>query len=389
MLLLMVLTVEDREAESQRFLYQTIDIRKFLLRETNYCSGNYVTYANRFFLLRSAEYNALEDRFSIPCSYSYILHNPRNHLYLGKYGEYAPRRYTKSLTFRSEASKVSRHSVETTNLTVAIFREYPHNFFHAMTQWYNVFVLSKILGFDPRTVTVLLLDKSPEVHIDTQWKQMYKRIIKAKDLRTNTQLGDVLFNIAGHESLMYYFSLRRLPYVKDFSDYFMNAFQVSNTKPFSCSNISVTLVLRHDYLMYPGDLSSKRNTERKFQNEAELVRTLHEEFRGHTVRTLVAEELSLQEQLEITSSTDVLIGMHGCVLTQILFLPAHAMVLEMYPIFWERKFFFSSLARWSNIKHDVWQNDVKENEFRENCSTYVSPAILKTYANRVRDHFHC
>ena len=379
---------KSRDAETFRFSYTSIDVSRWLRPGTSYCSGNYVTYSRRFFKLTSAVYDQKRDRFSIPCSYSYPWNNPRHQEYLGLYGEYAPKRYSKRLNFYSaKPHPIQQDGV--TNITVAIFREYPHNFFHAMTQWYNVFLLSKLLKFDPKTITILLLDRGPTVHIDIQWNHLYKRVLKTSHIQQPVYFGNVLFNLAGHESLMYYFNLNQLPFVEEFSKYFMDAFNLSNIKFFSCSNISVTLVLRRDYFMYPGDVASRRNTERKFLNEAELVRTLHEQFPGHDVRTLVAEDLDLKEQLKIMTTTDVLIGMHGCVLSQILFLPPHAMVLEMYPIFWERKMFFSSIARWRNIQHEVWQNDVEEHEVRANCSTFVPIRVFREYAQHVKQTFKC
>lgn len=389
--LMMLFSSEHQSDPAYRFSSQEVDVTTWLKSPNSFCAGNYVTHAQRFFLLRSAVYDPLKDRFIIPCGVSKLWHNPRTASYYSQYGEYAPSRYTKTLMFEDTTSMKTLHGQRdrVSNFTVAIYREYPHNFFHAMSQWYNVFLLSKLLKFDPKSVTILLLDKTPLVHIDRQWEQLYSKSLHVRDLRSALYLGNVLFSIAGHESLLYYFQLERLPFVEEFSKYFMDVFKVSNTKTVSCSNISVTLVLRHDYLMHPGNQSSMRNTERKFQNEAELVRTLKEELPGHNVRTLVAEDLPLKEQLKLTTSTDVLIGMHGCVLSQTLFLPRHAMVLEMYPIFWERKLFFISMSKWRGIRHDVWQNDAEEHEFRANCSTYVPPSVFRDYAKRVKEYFSC
>ena len=44
--------------------------------------------------------------------------------------------------------------------------------------------------------------------------------------------------------------------------------------------------------MHPG---KKRNTERKFKNEMEIIKTTQDEFKGHSVKTFVAEDMSLNE----------------------------------------------------------------------------------------------
>jgi glycoprotein 2-beta-D-xylosyltransferase len=140
--------------------------------------------------------------------------------------------------------------------------------------------------------------------------------------------------------------------------------------------------------MHPGVSNEKRIAERKFKNEDELIAKLKSEFPGHTVQTLIAEDMSLPEQLSMTSKTDILIGMHGCVLSQTFFLPKHAMVLEMFPNFWEIKMFFNSLARWRDIKHQYWKNDDKSNEYA-NHYTYVPLSVIEKFAFRARTHFVC
>jgi len=43
--------------------------------------------------------------------------------------------------------------------------------------------------------------------------------------------------------------------------------------------------------------------------------------------------LSFKQQLEITSNTDIFIGIHGAGLTHLLFLPNWAVLFELYVLF--------------------------------------------------------
>ncbi|XP_045187861.1 EGF domain-specific O-linked N-acetylglucosamine transferase-like [Mercenaria mercenaria] len=378
----MVVQFTNNESKD-RFSMTVLEVSNWYNTRTNFCGGHYTGYGHTFFKLKSTVFDPKKNIFTISCNEWMFLHKPSTYWFNGKY---APSRYSKSLTFNKGHDL--RNILKDENITVVVYREYPHNFYHAMTQWYNIFVLSKLFSFRMKSVNILLLDTGPVVHIDEQWKLLFQQVIKADELNSPMYFKEAIFNIPGHESPMYYFDLIKLPFIEDFSNHVLQNFGIKGKQSFNCKTLTITLVLRRDYYMHPGVSTEKRIAERKFKNEYELLATLRSEFPGHTVQTLIAEEMSLPEQLSLTSNTDILIGMHGCVLTQILFLPKHAMVLEMYPVFWTVQRFFSSISRWRNIKHEYWQNSDKRNEFA-NHYTYVPTSVIHEFAQRARKHFAC
>lgn len=366
-----------------RFSSRVLDLFEWYNSSTTICAGNYTGYGHRFFKLKSAIYDPEKNVFSISCDEWSLIKTPLRYWF---YGDYATLKYTKSLVYRSARDLPMIENYD--NITVVVHREYPHNFYHAMTQWYNIYVLSKLLNFSMKKANILLLDRGPFVHIDSQWKLLFRNVIKASELKSPVYLQNAVFNIPGHESPLYYFDLLKLPFVEEFSEYFLQNFGLKSKHLYNCMNLTITLVMRHDYFLHPGYSSEKRIAERKFKNEAELLSKLKSEFPGHTVRTLIAEDMSLPDQLKLTSNTDILIGMHGCVLTQTLFLPKHALVLEMYPSFWKIQRFFSSIAKWRNIKHEYWQNKDERNEFASHY-TYIPESVISNFAKRARKHFTC
>lgn len=366
-----------------RYSLTVLDVFDWYNSSTTTCAGNYTGYGHLFFTLSNAIFDPEKNLFSISCDEWALVRTPLRYWF---YGNFAPSKFSKSLVFRRNYKLPNIEKYD--NITVVVNREYPHNFYHAMTQWYNIFIMSKLFKFRMKRANILLLDRGLEVHIDVQWKLLFRNVTKASELRAPILLENALFNIPGHESPMYYFDLHKLPFIEDFSEYFLQSFGLKSKESYSCVNLTITLVIRRDYFMHPGVSREKRIAERKFQNENELISYLQYEFPGHTVRTLIAEDTSLPDQLKLTSQTDILIGMHGCVLTHTLFLPKHAMVFEMYPSFWKIQRFFSSIARWRNIKHEYWQNKEKSNEF-PNHYTYVPKSVIHGFAQRARKQYAC
>ncbi|KAL4237482.1 hypothetical protein ACF0H5_002198 [Mactra antiquata] len=371
-------------SQGNRFSSTYLDVSEWFTDRTIYCEGNYVGYAHRYFQLKSTVYDPSRDIFSVQCNNWMYFNSPKWYWFHTEF--YAQGKYTQSLSFVSKPE--TKHPMDIEEVVFIVSRDYPHNFYHAMTQWYNLFILSKSHGIDMKNMTVLLLDRGPKVHLDDQWKLLFRQILKAGDLTQPLLIKNAIFSIAGHESPLFYFNIDRLPFIEEFSSKFLDVFSLRSKNSVNCDKLSITLVFRRDYYMHPEKNEEIRIAERKFKNEDEIISILESEFPGHTLNILKAENMSLPEQLKMTSNTDVLIAMHGCVLTQILFLPKHAMVLEMYPNFWTIQRFFSSIAKWRNVKHQIWQNTNEDNEF-PNHYTYVPPSVIKNFALDVRKHFAC
>ncbi|KAH3888528.1 hypothetical protein DPMN_012564 [Dreissena polymorpha] len=99
---------------------------------------------------------------------------------------------------------------------------------------------------------------------------------------------------------------------------------------------------------------------RKIFNEAEVVETLLKLFPSANIQPILMEALPMKFQLEISSQTDLLIGMHGAGMTHIAFLPKHAAVLELFPkgfkLYRAHSMCFQSLTMWRGMHYDSWEN---------------------------------
>ena len=356
-----------------RFNVKELNIWDWYHNNTVYCGGNYTLYGHRFFKLKYAFFDVSDnDHFSIECRHKHL---PSKEWF---FGNYAPAYHTRNL--RSVDLTKAKNAEFRDNLVIVVNREYPHNFYHAMTQWYNIFALSVFFKFDFRKVDILFLDNSPAVHLDAQWAYLFGNVTKAKYLKKPVIFREAIFSIPGHESPMYYMDQDKMQYVEEFSAKYLETFGLNSNKILDCSNLSIVMGVRHDYYWHPGIL---RNTERKYQNENEILDILRNEFKGHTIRTLIAEDMSLNEQLALTTKADILIGMHGCIMTHAMFMPRHGALFEMYPKYWKPKHFFSAIAKWRGLKYTYWRNEFKWNEFIDHY-TRIPPEVIRNYSRDIK-----
>ena len=376
----------ENEYVIENVIQENLDIFKWVKNNVTYCGGNYTGYDHRFFRLKHALYNPKDDTFSIECIGGNLPEKQYWFWYVGKFGLF---KYSENLRYKDTklASKAVRINYKSP--TVVIFREHAHNFYHAMTQWYGIYLISKVFGYEFTSMNILIIDHVAYNQIDDHWKTLFNNFTHTQDFTTPVLYDDIIFSIAGPESPMNKFYQPDLAYFADFSNMFLKIFGINGRKTLNCSNLVVVLSLRHDYIFHPEvDSKNKRNAERKFKNENELIETLEEEFKGHTVKTLLAENVPLVEQLRLATNTDILISMHGCTLTHTMFLPKHAAIFELYPIFWKFKDFYPTIARWSRIKYDRWRNDDKDNEFHDHY-TRVPPEVFRNYARSIKNRLGC
>ena len=95
----------------------------------------------------------------------------------------------------------------------------------------------------------------------------------------------------------------------------------------------VTLVLRKR--------TPQRNIGRILANEAEIITSLQQLANSKKIRFLAVDlaELTMREQLEITSATDILIGVHGAGLSHSIFLQPEAILIEIHPLYRQHRHF--------------------------------------------------
>lgn len=337
---------------------------------TTFCGGNFIGYGNQFAELHNAKVMPSKPGyFCIPCSYNFPSYNfyeriNPNHL----------NKWVKNLCYMEKEADTVVEIVHET--TMAVYRYEYANIYHQMTDWYNIFTQAMLMGYDPKNLNILFVDRHHRPGIlDKTWDALFKSVTFISDLTHPVVYSKLVWAVISYNSPLLYHQVQKpLPYIEDFRKFFSQRYKIISDKTLNCSKLNITFLWRRDYISHIGNPSGQ--IKRKITNEEELIDSVKGVMRGHVVRGIQLEKLSMTEQIETITSTDILIGMHGAGLTYVLFLPPHAGVLEFFPNDWIIQYpCFKAMANWRQLHYISWTNNDPKEEF--NYSTYLSPSVVQ------------
>jgi glycoprotein 2-beta-D-xylosyltransferase len=257
------------------------------------------------------------------------------------------------------------------------------NFFHAMTDWYNVFLVQRLLGAGaPR---VVLADGHPASSLDAVWSGLFGDVVRIGALGPAAiRLDTLALAPLGYDSPLLAWRARALPLAAEFRRFVLERHGLPGADgPRRPGPLQVTLVRREDYAAHPRNPTGR--VQRKLANEPVLLQVLRT-LADVEVRAVALERLPFGEQLALVAATDVLVGMHGAGLTHALFLPPWAGLVELFPDYFSpRSRHFRRIAEWRGLFYAAWQNRQHARE-RPDHQTEVPPAVvvdaLRRYAYR-------
>ena len=344
------------------------------------CGGNFTGYGNEFAVLRYAKLSKTKE-FSVGCNGKL----PEYKFLYGKEG--TPLNTWVNSLKRLSPQEVSSSNVVVMETTVAVMRYEAHNIYHTMTDWYNVFLITKLLNLDPKKITILFIDDRPPGLMDETWRTLFGKVIRHSDVQSNFMFKTLIWNVLGYESPINFHHLVEIPFVNEFHAFFVSSFGIHKMRTLDCSNITATLIWRRDYETHP-----ERKVEvegglvhRKFKNENEILSEVKSVLSGHTVKSVVLEQMSMKDQLDVFTNTDILIGMHGAGMAHVMFLPPHAAIFELFPNYWGFLIHFKAFSRWRGLKYRGWQNNDKANEF-PGFYTYIPPEVVRSHVQELKDY---
>ncbi|XP_045212680.2 uncharacterized protein LOC123563735 [Mercenaria mercenaria] len=368
-----------------------IDVKSWLKAAYFGCGINFIGYGERFAVLRYAHIDPNTKTFSIPCTerkpdYYFVQGGVKGNILTVKewMKENILNDWMENMTVYSYYYiKKNRMSVIKTP-TFAVNRVEAHNLYHAMCEWYSLFLISYLLNFDPKQVAILFMDDRPPNILDETWDTLFGEITRYNTIPSDNVYKALIWNIYGYESLMNIPTLTRLPYVTEFRNFILDSFKLPQHKSLNCNRLRITVILRRDYRSHP-ELTSGI-VLRKFYNNSEVLGVVQSVFYGHEVRGIYLEYFSMKEQIEMITQTDILVGMHGAGMSHILFLPKHAACFEIFPKYVNYYTFFKAFSRWRRTKYVSWKNQDSDNEFPEfktKIPIHVLVSHLKTLKRRV------
>lgn len=96
-------------------------------------------------------------------------------------------------------------------------------------------------------------------------------------------------------------------------------------------------------------ISRRLAGRRRVLNEEEVTRVLA----AHGVETVCLEEHTFAQQVQLCAEAELIIGMHGAGLANVVFQPVDGRVIELRKFDGNENIFFSELARTLELRHDL------------------------------------
>lgn len=390
--------INANESESAERLHTLEPAIQGYLREASHqCDSQFIGYGHSFAVLRnvvvnprfgqgkrggenisdvigqseSAEYYTLKKGyFVLKCNYSvnYAFH-PKSHL----------NEWIRALDVDNRTREVN---AVTSNgmFAIAVKRFEYANLYHTATDFYNAFLMTKLLNLNPKNVTIFFLDGHPFGALDGTWATLFSGILRAGDIKYEQVFPKMIWSIIGYNSMLNDHQRQSVPRLDEFRLFFLDRHGVQTTKRLDCSNLTLMFLWRRDYLAHPRNPSGL--VSRKIANEDELTEAVKAILPGHKVHGVQLDLLRMKEQLQLVANTDILIGMHGAGLTHALFLPNHAGLVELYPSYWSTaNIHFQTMARWRRLTYFQWQNFDFANERPKRC-TYIPKDVVISLVNK-------
>ncbi|XP_013396478.1 beta-(1,2)-xylosyltransferase [Lingula anatina] len=258
-------------------------------------------------------------------------------------------------------------------MTIIVTRFGYANAYWAIVDMYNAFLLQNFFGKSCTEVKVLLLDSHPWGAFDGMWNTVFGKMLRLTDLHNVTLFKTVVWGMQSNQSPMLRRHMPHLPFVRPFRETMLHRHGVRPQHSQACktSKLNVLFIWRHDYVAHPRNPSGR--VTRKIANEGELLNHLQKTFPSFNISGIQLDKLTIANQLQLVSATDILIAMHGAALAFTVFMTPGSGVIELYPKGHGVSWHFENLARWNGVHYTRWQNVDFDAENQE--ATFIPPAV--------------
>nr|CAX73856.1 glycoprotein 2-beta-D-xylosyltransferase [Schistosoma japonicum] len=273
------------------------------------------------------------------------------------------------------------------------------NLYHTMTDWYNAFLTMKLLNLKPTNIHILIADGHPIGNLDEVWSKLFHNSLSrigAYRLPYRTNLHRAL-PIDNKDGLLHIAKLVLVPYgyasplyvdrpliknmfIEEFRQFIFQSYNINNDEDTCQKRTSIrflpkiVIVSRRDYIAHPRNING--TIHRKITNELELLNKLNQ-LGFQNSKVVCFTDLTMQEQLKLIMSTDILIGMHGAALTYSLLLSNTSCVIELFPNYCcQTSQHFLKLTKLRHIHYTTYYG-LAENDMNGDTS-YIPVDIFKS-----------
>ncbi|XP_045194951.1 uncharacterized protein LOC123550584 [Mercenaria mercenaria] len=290
--------------------------------------------------------------------------------------------WEESLEFLELSSDIP--SVRTEDMvTFAIVRYDYANLYWVMVDLYDIYFLTTFLGLNPNNIHILIVDAHPVSIPDDIWWILFPKVTRIGQASNTVMFKTLVWGLhRGNSPLLKNGDFNMFPLLEEFKHFVLSKTDpLQNLSDINCNNVTVTIVLRRNYVAHARNPSGR--VGRKIFNEQELLKNVSKALKGHTVTGIQLDLLPIDKQIRLASRTDILVGMHGAGLSHVLFVPIHACLIELFPITHSTLSHFEFIARWRKIKYAKWQNKDKSMEIDQDTTKVdtekVAALVLNAY----------
>lgn len=358
-----------------RYLLTSFNLTKSWFQHKKFrCRNNFIGYGHQFARLRDVIFlpKTSQGQFKLSCDQNEIA----DYQFLSQTKE-VPVSHL-NVWMKTLGNTGREYLVEKTSdvTTLAVFRYQFVNLYNQMTDFYNAYLVMKLLNLKPEKTDILLTDGNLPGSLDKVWDILYGNVTNRIDLDQPILYKDIIWTVLGYNSPLNFHSIESLPYVEEFSNFFKRKHGATEKKFLDCKGISILFIWRQDYVSVEGQ--PKHLISAKVQNEQELINEVQEDFPGHYVAGIQMDQQDIRDQVQWLSQTDILVGMHGAGMSGILSLPSHAGVLELFPSYYSPfNYQFQSMAKWRKLHYIRWQNMNPTNEYPDGFTYIPAPVVTQ------------
>jgi len=253
--------------------------------------------------------------------------------------------------FQSDKQRETPDLIEHRNI-IAIIRKDDHNPFFQIASAFNAWIMMRVLDWSYSETQVLLFDAG----LTTATEEFHQRVLSDYPLIYGENLLNkyVRFRhlmIAPFETTGPLMSrlndeqpCRESVLLESFKTHVLERFGLQDD--LRSMHPTITIISRRDY--------EGRNVARKWQNEKEAMEEVQATWPEMIIQSIDFTKIDVKQQIEHMRKSNVVIGMHGAGMVNVLWLPPGALVIEIFPVK-KKRWGYRNICYYTNCRYEEYR----------------------------------
>ncbi|WAR25273.1 XYLT-like protein [Mya arenaria] len=109
-----------------------------------------------------------------------------------------------------------------------------------MTDFYNAFLVAKVLKLAPDHVTVFIVDGHPAGALDDTWSRLFGGMIRAGEITEAVTIQRMVWSTIGYDSMLNSHHLHQVPFLEEFRSFFLSRHSLHFNDALDCDNLTMS-----------------------------------------------------------------------------------------------------------------------------------------------------